>query len=467
MTVRTHFFAPILLRLVILAVVLGAGSTSSSATLTHAQIPVVATLFQHVNVVPMDRERQLQDQSVLVVGDTIRAIGAHLDAPAGSNIIDGNGTQFLSPGLADMHVHSTTSRDMLVFLANGVTTVLNMGGASYSFVDQVVPRVNRGDLPGPHVYLSLRVDGTPEFGQLVVVTPDQARSVVGLAKTNGYDFIKVYNNLTPEVFEAFVEEGKKQVIPVIGHGVTRVGIEAQLAAGQLMVAHAEEYLYTVFFPAGAEVGNRAPRLDQIPAAVAFTKRYGAFVTADLNSYATIAQQWGNTKAVETYLAMPAAIYLDPDDRIAWRSAGYDSRAGSLNERLAFLKKFILALSNAGVPLITGTDAPSIPGLLPGFSLHQNLHALEAAGLTRFDVLSMATRAPGQFIAADTQSFGTITVGSRADLILSVKNPLDNLSTLEHPLGVMAAGRWHDASDLKALLDTVAAKYRAALMIPPP
>ena len=98
----------------------------------------------------MDRERVLQDQSVLVEGDTIRAIGPHVDAPTGTRVIDGHGTDFLSPGLADMHVHSTTSRDMVLFLANGVTIALNMGGATQAFVDQVVPRLNRGTLPGPH-----------------------------------------------------------------------------------------------------------------------------------------------------------------------------------------------------------------------------------------------------------------------------------------------------------------------------
>ena len=453
-------------RLSILAAALMAGVATAAAGPTPSLAPAspAATLFEHVNVVPMDRERLLRDQSVLVVGDAIRAIGTHLEAPGGARIINGHGSEYLSPGLADMHVHSTTRRDMAVFLANGVTTVLNMGGASDSFVDQVVPKLNRGELPGPHVYLSLRVDGTPEFGQLVVATPAQARAVVSLAKTNGYDFIKVYNNLAPEVFQAFVEAGKRQGIPVVGHGVTRVGIERQLASGQLMVAHAEEYLYTVFFPAGVDVGNRAPRLEQIPAAVAFTKRYGAFVTADLNTYATIAQQWGKPEAVTAFLAMPETKYLDPDDRIAWRSGEYATRAGSLEERLAFLTQFIKALASGGVPLIAGTDAPSTPGLVPGFSLHQDLRALEAAGLGRFAVLSAATRAPGQLIATarpDGRSFGTIAVGGRADLILSAANPLDDLSTLEHPLGVMAAGRWHDAAHLAELLDGVVAKYRQA------
>jgi hypothetical protein len=447
---------------VIAMIAIGLPGIGGATPLAHVGEPI--TLFEHVNVVPMDRQRILRDQSVLVDGDTIRAIAAQLDAPAGAQVIDGHGTEYLSPGLADMHVHSTTSRDMVLFLANGVTSVLNMGGATTAFVDQVVPRLNRGELPGPHAYLALRVDGTPEFGQLVVTSPAQARAVVGLAKTNGYDFIKVYDNLAPDVFQAFIDEGRKQGLPVVGHGVTRVGIERQLAAGQLMVAHAEEYLYTVFFPADADVGNRAPRLAQIPAAVAFTRHDGAYVTADLNTYATIARQWGKPDVVKAYLGMPTVRYLDPDDRIAWRSGGYDTRPGSLDARLAFLGHFIKALDQAGVPLVTGTDTPSLPGLVPGFSLHQDLHALEEAGLSRFDVLSAATRVPGQLIATakpTAQHFGTIAAGNRADLILSSGNPLEDLSTLQHPLGVMAAGRWHDAANLARLLEGVADKYQLA------
>jgi hypothetical protein len=422
------------------------------------------TLFEHVNVVPMDHERVLRDQSVLVEGNTIQAIGPHLPRPDGAVVIDGNGRRYLSPGLADMHVHSTTSRDMVLFLANGVTTVLNMGGARSEFVDQVVPGLNSGERPGPHVYLSLRVDGTPEYGQLVVTSPEQARAVVGLAKTNGYDFIKVYNNLAPDVFQAFVDAGKREGIPVVGHGVTRVGIRRQLAAGQLMVAHAEEYLYTVFFPPGADVGNRAPRVDQIPEAVAFTRRSGAFVTTDLNSYATIARQWGHPDVVKGFLAMPDVRFLDPDDRIAWRSGGYDTRSGSLDARLAFLKTFTKALADAGVPILSGTDTPSLPGLLPGFSLHENLQALEDAGLTRFQALSTATRTPGELIAVakpGSQCFGIVAVGCRADLILSEANPLETLATLKAPVGVMVTGHWHDAADLKRQLEGVADKYRQA------
>lgn len=421
------------------------------------------TLFVHVNVVPMDRERVLRDQSVLVQDGVVAAIGPRLDAPKDAHTIDGHGAEYLSPGLADMHVHSTTSRDMLLFLANGVTTVLNMGGERSGFMDNTIPRLNRGDLPGPHVYSSFKVDGTPEYNEFVVKTPAQARAIVDLAKTNGYDFIKVYNNLAPDTFQALIDAGREEGLPVVGHGVTQVGLERQFAAGQVMVAHTEEYLYTVFFPPDANVGTRAPDVAQIHGAIAFTKRYGAYVTADLATYAAIAHVWGKPEVVKRLLQEPQVRYLDPDDRLGWQISGYDERKGSIVARLAFLEVFTKAMSDAGVPLIAGTDSPSVPGMIPGFSLHQDLHLLEQAGLSRYQALAAATRTPGEFIARTKPGglpFGTVTVGARADLLLLASNPLDDLSTLERPLGVMGQGRWYAAADLEAMLDQLAAKYAA-------
>jgi hypothetical protein len=95
-------------------------------------IPVAAgaqsTAFVHVNLVPMDSERVLRDQTVLVRDGRIEAVGAALAPPPGYQLVDGHGTAWLSPGLADMHTHSETRDDLALYLANGVTTVLNMAG---------------------------------------------------------------------------------------------------------------------------------------------------------------------------------------------------------------------------------------------------------------------------------------------------------------------------------------------------
>ena len=399
---------------------------SCAPKLTQAPPPGAAqvTAFVGVNVVPMDREQVIRNQTVLVENGRIGAVGSSVEVPAGAHIIDGHGTAFLSPGLADMHSHSDTPEDLILYLANGVTTVLNMGGGSNNFVAQVRPRVNRTEIPGPYVYTSFRVDGSTQFGQFVVATPDEARSLVRLVKTNGYDF-KVYNNLSPACFYALIEEGRAQGVPVIGHGVTQVGIERQLAAGQLLVAHTEEFLYTVFRQ-DSEQNDRPPNPKQIPMAISLAKRYGSFVTADLNTYGTIARQWGDRDAAEELIHVPEVRYVAPDRRIAWQMLDYKQRKGTIAAKFEFLKQFSKAMADAGVHLVTGTDAPTIPGLVPGFSLHQNLRVLEQAGLTQYQVLSAATRVPGEFIRKAIpagESFGTIAPGSRVDLILSARNPL--------------------------------------------
>lgn len=426
--------------------------------------------FVGVNVVPMDSERVLSNQTVLVEGGKIKAIGSALAVPAGATVIDGHGTAYLSPGLADMHVHSDTAEDMKVYLANGVTTVLNMGEASNGFMAQVRPRINGDELPGPHVYVGFMIDGSPQFGHLFVTTPAEARAIVDIAKTDGYDFIKVYNDLSPACFKALIEEGRRRHIHIIGHGVTRVGLEKQLAMGQVMVAHTEEFLYTVFShpdlgaPNPAVLDPTPPDPADIPRVIAFVKRDQAFVTADLNTYGTIARQWGKPDVVAGFMHSPELRYLSPNKRISWSKAGYAGKSGNVDANLDFLRRFTKDMADAGIPLITGTDAPGIPGLFPGFAVHDDMDVLEVAGLSRYQVLAAATRTPGEFIRRSlpgAEPFGTVAVGNRADLILTATNPLEGLSTLRQPLGVMHDGRWYDAAALQALLDGVAKEYDEA------
>lgn len=453
------FFATILTVLLSLSAA-GAGQAADNA---------VPTAFVHVNVVPLDDERVLTDQTVLVEGRKIVAIGPKLKLPAGAVVIDGKGA-YLSPGLADMHTHSDTKADMSVYLANGVTTVLNMGEASHGFVGRTKPAANRGEIPSPYIYTALRLDGSPRYGSFVVTTPAEARMAVRLAKANGNDFIKVYNDLGADTFDALLEEGKLQGMPIIGHGVSSVGLRRQLAAGQLMVAHAEEFFYTVFESDKSGDGNRAPGEAQIPAVVDMIKRSHAFVTADLVTYAAIARQWGKPAVVDEFLAASTSKYLSPQDRMSWKQDGYVRKTGSLDERLVFLGRFVKAMSDAGVPLVAGTDAPAIPGLMPGFSLHDDLDLLVKAGLTPYQAMVAGSRAPGAMVLRafpGTTPFGTVTAGARADLILSAANPLNGLETLRRPLGVMAGGEWYPQAHLQELLGKLAKRYQEAALVGAP
>ncbi|SDC80117.1 Imidazolonepropionase [Massilia sp. PDC64] len=424
-----------------------------------------ATVFVDVNVVPMDTERVLPHQTVLVVDGKIAAMGTHVDVPANARTIDGHGTMYLAPGLADMHTHAHTRRDMAVFLANGVTTILDMGNASNEFIAQVRPAIDKGRVPGPRVYAAFLVDGSPRYGNFVVTTPEEARAAVRLAKANGYEFIKLYTDLTPVCFDAVMDEARRQHMPVAGHGVTSVGLEKQMAAGQLLVAHTEEFMYTVFSQPPAGQDNRPPPVEEIPRVIESIRKTGAFVTADLNTYATIARQWGRPDVVTGFLKAPESRYVSPNDRIAWRDDGYVKRTGSLDGRVVFLARFTKAMADADVPLVAGTDAPSIPGLVSGMALHDDLQALAGAGLTSYQVLATATRTPGRMIAQNvpgTTPFGTIAVGNRADLVLVNKNPFVELGTLRQPAGVMANGQWYDRQALDRLQEQVATDYAQAV-----
>src|SRR3546814_16808551 len=75
---------------------------------------------------------------------------------------------------------------------------------------------------------------------LIIDTPEDARAIVGIAKANGYSFIKAYTNLSAEAFAALTDEAKRQGIGVVGHNVKAVGLARQLAAGQAMFAPVEE-----------------------------------------------------------------------------------------------------------------------------------------------------------------------------------------------------------------------------------
>jgi hypothetical protein len=429
--------------------------------------PARTTAFVHVNVVPMDRERVIADQTVIIEGDKIVAIGSRLPVPKHAQVIDGHTTAYLSPGLADMHTHSEAPDDLAVYLATGVTTVLHMGGARAGFVGNLVPAVNRGAIPGPHVYTSFKVDGSPNFNGFVIKTPAEARAIVGLAKTNGYDFIKVYVGLSPEAFSALAEEGRRVSIPLVGHGAYAVRLERQLAEGQVLIAHAEEFFYTFFTPPGAEETDTPPDPSRIASAVGLAKRYNTAVTADVGTYAAITRQIGRPEVVASYLAQPESSYLSPNDRLAWQRSGYVTKTAKLEPKLAFLRMLVKAMADADVELVAGTDAPSVPGTPPGFSLHASLAELEASGLTRFQVLSTATRAPGAFIRRTKggKPFGTVAPGNRADLILSEHNPLATLATLRTPLGVMVKGQWRDAAALGALTDKIRQSCRRACECP--
>lgn len=112
--------------------------TAFASTLTVVQ-DIQTLAFRGVNVVPMDAERVLTDQTVVVAQGRIRTVGANIDVrvPSDATVIEGAG-RYLLPGLAEMHAHvpSGTTRHsvdevLFLYVANGITTARSMLGAPH------------------------------------------------------------------------------------------------------------------------------------------------------------------------------------------------------------------------------------------------------------------------------------------------------------------------------------------------
>ena len=174
-------------------------------------------------------------------------------------------------------------------------------------------------------------------------------------------------------------------------------------------------------------------------------------------------QWGKPEQVVKYLADPRALAMSPGVRMRWMRDSRQRRSGDLTPALHFLRKFTKALQEAGVPLLTGTDSPAVPGVYPGYSIHHDLRALRNAGLTNYEALVAATRTPGEFIASQVPGaprFGQLLVGMKADAVLVEGNPFDSLDVLEHPVGVMTAGRWMTVQQLTEIIEAQKKTYQS-------
>lgn len=430
-------------------------AAAALASAAHAQSNTTA--FVDVNVLPMDSPRVLRRQTVVVENDKIVAIGATRDVKVSADAVKltGSDSTYLLPGLADMHTHVEEPNDFVLYTANGVTTILQMGSATYLDMRRIREVLAERRVVTPQVYASFLVDGPSSGGGPYAATPEHARELVRMAQRHGYEFIKIYNSLSRDEFLAVTDETRKLGLGVVGHGVRAVGLPEGLFHGQSMVAHAEEFYYTAFQNRTDETG--------IASVVAETRRSGAYVTPNLSTFAAMTAQWGKPEQVTKYLADPRALVMSPGVRMMWMRDSRQHRTGDLSEVLRFLRKVTKAMQEAGVPLLTGTDSPPVPGMYPGYSVHDDLQALRDAGLSNYEALVAATRTPGKFIASQVpgaQRFGQLRVGMKADALLVEGNPLDSLEVLKKPIGVMTAGRWMTAQELTQIIETQKQAYQS-------
>ena len=116
------------------------------------------------------------------------------------------------------------------------------------------------------------------------------------------------------------------------------------------------------------------------------------------------------------------------------------------------------MKDSGVDFLLGSDAPQVFNV-PGFSIQHEMKAMINAGFSPFEVLESGTINPARFFGKENE-FGKISVGNSADLILTENNPLEDISAMSNPLGVMVKGKWLSRDIIDKRLLEIEEKYKS-------
>jgi hypothetical protein len=201
-------------------------------------------VFRNATLITMIDSILIRDQDVLVVNGLIKTIGQDLTDVGEALEIDAT-DKFLMPGLTDMHVHLFDGHPMketwtLLLLINGVTTIRDMNGQPEKLVER--EKIKSNALLSPFVLQAGPIlTGAKENFMEYVAAPEQAREVVKKQKSAGYDFIKVHDKLSKEIYLAVVDEARKQGLIVAGHVPDQVTLADALKAKQHTIEHLTGY----------------------------------------------------------------------------------------------------------------------------------------------------------------------------------------------------------------------------------
>jgi hypothetical protein len=408
----------------------------------------------NVNVLPMDAERLLAEQTVLVRDGMITHVGpaARVAIPAGARRIDGAG-KYLIPGLADVHVHLHANPEpeqralLKLFVASGVTTVLNLRGTPQILELRAAVAADR--ILGPRTYTA-----GPYVNEPFVTTPDEVERAVVEQRRAGYDFVKLHGDVSREAYARLNAVARREGIRVLGHAPRNLGLAPMFEERQYALAHAEEFLYDrQNRSTDASLPHVAARIPEFARATAEAR---IWVMPNLTAYKAIARMVHDLGAV---LARPEMRYLPGTVRTGWGPATNPytnridrSRYAPMMARYRLLEEMVREFRARGVRLLVGTDAMNT-GVVPGFSTHDELADLVAAGLTPYEALRAATANAAEFLGERGRR-GTVAVGQHADLVLLEADPLTAIGNSRRIAGVMLRGRWFSRADLDAMLQEI-------------
>ncbi len=437
-------------------------ATAGQRNWVSVDAPVVA--LTHVQVVDGTGAAPMVDQTIVITGDRITALGpsASVRVPPGAQVHDLTGHTVI-PGIVGLHDHTfyTTSNRSVqmnttgprLYLASGVTTVRTTGSASpYSEIN-LKRNIEQGNVPGPRMYITgpylTGEGGSSHMHQLL--TPEAARRTVDYWAEEGATWLKFYTTPSRAVMGAAIDQAHKRGLKVTGH-LCSVGFREAVSLGIDNLEHGL-FVNTEYDP--------AKQPDQCPSD-AMTK----LATLDVSSepvQTTFRAMIDNKVAMTSTLAVfelfvPNRPPLEERVLAAMSpetKAEYLTSRARLAEPGAFaisqeiFKKaqaFELAFVRAGGLMAAGVDPTGNGGALPGYGDQRNYELLIEAGFAPVEAIQIMTLNGARVLGADRE-YGSVAVGKLADLVVIKGDPVRVPGQIRDVVTVFKGGLGYDSARL--------------------
>jgi imidazolonepropionase-like amidohydrolase len=293
---------------------------------------------------------------------------------------------------------------------------------------------------------------------LGIRTSEEGRATVRQQAAAGVNMIKVYSTLDKEIFLAIIDESRKLGLKVVGHVPDTIYIEDAAAAGMKSSEHwfgfekviaklLGEPVKLTYAGMGSEAGylQRLGEVDPVVLQTVFQRLH----TSGLTVCPTVVTfKAGTNMRVIQAGDFPNSEYISKRVRETWKLLWSQQ-----NDLPDFIwqnwGQMVKQLNQAGVPLMIGTDL-MVPGIIPGYSVHEEMAIWQQAGIPPTDVLRSASIVPAKFMGLDNR-LGSIAEGKTASLVLVRANPLKDIRNALQIEGVFLRGHYFNHDDLNQLL----------------
>jgi amidohydrolase family protein len=413
-----------------------------------------ANLFDSVNgiVVP--------STTVVIQGDRITAVGPSAAAPEGATVIDAAGKTVM-PGLWDMHVHLSPG-DGLLDIAAGVTTVRDMAN-DIDFLVEEKKRFNDGTEIGPRIIAAGFMDGPGPYAgptKILVSTEGEVRTAIDRYRKLGYEQIKVYSSIRPELVPFITGYAHQNGLRVSGHIPALMFADQAVQQGYNEIQHMN-FLFLNFMRDVTEtrtparfttVAERGADLDlqssEVRAFVDLLKSKSIVSDPTLSVFEGM---FTDRPGVMSSVFAEVGDRFPPQVRRGFLTGGLPvPERKDARYRAAFQKmqQFTKLLYDSGVQIVAGTDG------LAGYQLPRELELYVDAGIPAPAVLQIATIGAARVMKHDSE-IGSIEPGKLADVILIDGNPAADIHALRNVTMVIRGGVMFDPREIERVIGVTA------------